>query len=131
MSTRVSQMQVLRQERHPLVALTTLAFVLRLCLVILATALSPNAASAAGLTSLCQPSGQQENLAGLHDPLSCQCGPVCAHGCALGPCLVGETPAFTLKTVSASIALPRAAQDDPKSNADRIDSIRAPPQSLI
>ena len=131
MSPRLTQMQLLRRERHPLVALATLAFALRLCLVILASALSPDAAAAAGLTSLCQPSGQQEHIAGLHDPLSCQCGPVCAHGCTLGSCLAGKTAEFALDESVSTGNLSELVQDDPKSNAGRIASIRAPPNALI
>ena len=56
MTSRLTHMQVLRQERRPLVALASLAFVMRLCVLVLASALTPQTAAAAGLTSLCQPS---------------------------------------------------------------------------
>ncbi|WP_298959017.1 hypothetical protein [uncultured Roseibium sp.] len=131
MSSRVSQLQVLRQERHPLVAFAALAFVMRLCITVLATALSPNAAAAAGFTSLCQPSGQHENLAGQHDALSCQCGPVCAHGCALGPCLAGNACLPQPIQASGTPGWVQAYQDSWKSDVGRFNSIRAPPVSLI
>ncbi len=131
MSTRASHLQFLRRERHPLVAFTTLAFVMRLCAVILATALSPESAAAAGLTSLCQPSGQQQSQTGQHDPLSCQCGPVCAHGCTLGPCLAGDVSSAALNTVRTEPARPENFRDDAKAHTVRKEPIRGPPSSLV
>lgn len=124
-------MQLVRQERHPLVALTALAFVMHLFLVVVATAVSPEAAAASGLTSLCQSSGQQETLPGPHDPLACQCGPVCAHGCTLQPCLAGCIP-VQLPQVSHDDKLNAVAvQGEVLSHALRTTAIRAPPRSLI
>ncbi|MES0880029.1 hypothetical protein [Roseibium sp. SCP14] len=131
MALRRTHLQILRQERHPLVAFAALAFSLRLCIVVFVTALSPEAAGAAGLTSLCQPSGQEQSYSGSHDVLACQCGPVCAHGCALGPCLAG------ISSVSSMFGLvpgvPSEGADQPFCVADKggIAPIRGPPSFLI
>ncbi|WP_297585876.1 hypothetical protein [Roseibium sp.] len=124
-------MQILRRERHPLVAFATLAFSLRLCLVVLATALSPEAAAAAGLSSLCQPSSQEQTYSGSHDLLACQCGLLCAHGCALGPCLSGISSVTSF--VEPGQVTPLAVTDQPICVADRgrTTPIRGPPTTLI
>ncbi|MCK7610879.1 hypothetical protein [Roseibium sediminicola] len=127
MTSRLTHLQVLRQERRPLVALASLAFVMRLCLLVLASALTPHTAAAAGLTSLCQPSALEQGLPSSHDPLSCKCGPVCAHGCALGPCLAPKTIALEQ---SKATAIARPVWTDtvlPPSGHERTKAIRAPP----
>jgi len=127
----MTHLQVFRKERHPLVALTALAFVMRLCLLVLASALTPDAAAAAGLTSLCQPSGQEQNAPASHDPLTCQCGPVCAHGCALQACLAGSAPVLTLVEPASGPARTFAAQGVLHPLSRRAKAIRDPPFSLI
>ncbi|MCX2723709.1 hypothetical protein [Roseibium salinum] len=131
MNSRVTPMQLFRQERHPLVALTTLAFALQLCLVILATALSPEVAAASGLTSLCQSSDRTESLPGAHDPMTCQCGPVCSHGCSLPSCHAGNSPVQSLQVSLAGTANATAAQVAVRAHARQTAAIRAPPRSLI
>lgn len=129
MTSRLTSLQVLRQERRPLVALASLAFVMRLCLLVLASALTPQAANAAGLTSLCQPSALEQGVPSSHDPLSCQCGPVCAHGCALGPCLAPKTVALE-QSRTAATSLPVWTDTAlPLTGRERIKAIRAPPFS--
>lgn len=123
-------MQLLRQERHPLVAMAGLAFVLRLCLLVLASALSPQVAAADGLTALCQPSGIEQGLPAPHDPIHCQCAQACPHGCALGPCLAPQSQASSPENalqeiVDAAHQAPNALQSPDKTRA-----IRAPPVSL-
>ena len=130
MSSRITKLQRLRQERHPLVALATLAFAMRLVLLVLASALSPDAAVAAGLTSLCQPSGQEQSLPGPHNPLTCQCGPVCAHGCAIAPCLASTAPLPDRLLASAANPHFLTRQQAVLASARRTAAIRAPP-SLI
>ncbi|WP_299811339.1 hypothetical protein [uncultured Roseibium sp.] len=124
-------MQVFRKERHPLVTLTALAFAMRLGFFVLASALSPDAAAAAGLTSLCNSSSQQQFLPGAHDPATCQCGPVCAHGCSLKSGLSGSlhAPALTGSTIGGGQT--SAAQDGFRPFVSRFAAIRGPPLSLI
>ncbi|NKX62885.1 hypothetical protein HEP89_02165 [Labrenzia sp. 5N] len=130
MNARITKLQQLRQERHPLVALATLAFAMRLVLLVLASALTPDTAVAAGLTSLCQPSGQEQSLPGPHNPLTCQCGPVCAHGCAIAPCLASAfAPVNLSPEISATERVP-AGQQAVLAVPYRATAIRAPP-SLI
>lgn len=131
MTSRITSLQVLRQERRPLVALASLAFVMRLCLLVLASALTPQTAAAAGLTSLCQPSAQDQTLPSSHDPLTCQCGPVCAHGCALGPCLAGEAPAPILVHGPPAAAVKTVGGLTVHAGSDLARPIRAPPLFLI
>lgn len=130
MTVRPTRIALLRRERHPLVALTVLAVLVRLTLGVLAGALSPQAAAAAGLTSLCQPSGLSQSLPGSHDPATCQCGPLCAHGCAAAPApaasLLAEGPA--LVATGIVLAIPRSPTVLPRKVASR--AIRAPPLSL-
>ena len=130
MKARVTKLQQLRQERHPLVALAAFAFAMRLVLLVLASALSPDAAVAAGLTSLCQPSDQDQSLPGPHNPLTCQCGPVCAHGCAIAPCLASAVPHVDQPLASAeNLHLP-TRQTSVLPPAQRSSPIRAPPSSV-
>lgn len=129
MTPRITHMQLLRQERRPLVALASLAFVIRLCLLVLASALSPQAAASPGLASLCQPSALEQSLPSSHDPLACQCGPVCAHGCALGPCLAAEPSAEGLTPASLSVAAAFPQEVLVQGRRERTRSIRAPPVS--
>lgn len=125
-----THLQVFRQERHPLVALVLLAFTMRLCLVILATALLPDAAGAAGLTSLCQ-STSDRDFPQAHNAALCQCGPVCVHACALGPCLAGKEFA-PLRTADLSSPARFAAAPSVFLSGDHhFSAIRAPPRSLI
>ncbi|WP_157739112.1 hypothetical protein [Labrenzia sp. VG12] len=124
-------MQLLRQERHPLVALAGTAFVLRLCLLVLASALSPQMAAADGLTSLCQPSGLEQGLPAPHDPIHCQCAQACPHGCAMGPCLAPQAQATgpsraVQESVEATRQGPSALRYPEKTRA-----IRGPPVSRI
>jgi len=129
MTSRLNYLQVLRQERRPLVALASLAFVMRLCLLVLASALTPQVAAAAGLTSLCQPSALEQGLPSAHDPLSCQCGPVCAHGCTLGPCLHTATPVQETLRATATVPAFRVNSVLRFPGSERIKAIRAPPFS--
>ncbi len=131
MTSRMTRLQMLRQERRPLVALTALAFAMRLALLILASALTPDAAAAAGLTSLCQSSKLEQNLPAGHDPLSCHCGPVCAHGCALGPCLSAETSETDNLPLAATAKLAVTLEAAPRPFAGHATAIRGPPVSLI
>ncbi|MEM8701868.1 MAG: hypothetical protein AAGF82_08585 [Pseudomonadota bacterium] len=130
MALRGEHLNVLRRERHPLVALATLAFTLRLCLVVLASALAPEFAAATGLTKLCQTSDQQHALV-FHDPAVCQCGPACVHGCSLAPGAQGGTFAMTEIGLAANGALREAAGGSRDAHSGRITAIRAPPSSLI
>ncbi|GAB4516084.1 MAG: hypothetical protein Tsb0019_15230 [Roseibium sp.] len=132
MIKRRSRLHMLRQERHPLVALTALAFATRLCLLVLASALTPDAAAAAGLTGLCQPSGQEQSVPSAHDTLACQCGPVCAHGCGLGSCLAARDghPEHTALAGGSRITR-HALHHAPASHRLGAQAIRAPPLSLI
>jgi len=130
MAKRLTHLQLLRQERRPLVALAGLAFALRLCLLVLASALSPQLAAADGLTSLCQPSVEQ-GLPAPHDPLHCQCALTCPHGCSLGPCLAPQHAATGpanagRPTVEAGRHVPVSLRFPEKTQA-----IRAPPAFLI
>lgn len=127
---RITHMQVLRQERRPLVALAGLAFVMRLCLLILASALTPQAANAAGLSSLCQPSVLEQGQPSSHDPLVCQCGPVCAHGCALGPCLAASHDIEGHPAPSAAPVGDTRHAPLPLPGRERTRAIRAPPSVL-
>ncbi|WP_422039840.1 hypothetical protein [Roseibium sp.] len=127
---RGENLQLLRRERHPLVALATLAFTLRLCLVILASALAPEFAAATGLTKLCQTSGEQHSLA-FHDPAVCQCGPACVHGCSLAPAVPAGTAALSGNGLAANGAFPEAGRDTRTALSGRVTAIRAPPSSLI
>ncbi|MEE4010761.1 hypothetical protein V1T76_01800 [Roseibium sp. FZY0029] len=110
-------------------ALVGLAFAMRLVLLVLASALSPDAAVAAGLTSLCQPSGQEQSLPGPHNPLTCQCGPVCAHGCAIAPCLASAVPHLNEPLASTGKPDLPARQAAALALAQRSSPIRAPPSS--
>lgn len=123
-------MQMLRMERHPLVALTTLAFVVRLCLLVLASALTAEAAAASGLTSLCQPSGLEQSQSAGHDLLSCHCGPVCVHGCALAPALAAASPEHDVRTLPAVSFELAGAHKTVRRRDGRAAAIRAPPVSL-
>ncbi|WP_269583428.1 hypothetical protein [Roseibium sp. Sym1] len=129
MTPRITHMQLLRQERSPLVALAGLAFVMRLCLLVLASALSPQTAASAGLTSLCQPSALEQGVPASHDPLACQCGPICAHGCALGPCLAADPSAEGRTPASQSVAAAVPQGSPVQRGLDRTRAIRAPPLS--
>jgi hypothetical protein len=132
MTAHLSRLHMLRQERHPLVALTALGFAMRLCLLVLASALTPDAAVAAGLTSLCQPSGQEQSGPAAHDPLACQCGPVCAHGCAFGACLADRLDHPNLAALTGASEKIRPAPT--RAGAPHrlgAQAIRAPPHSLI
>ncbi|KZM51487.1 hypothetical protein [Labrenzia sp. OB1] len=124
-------MQVFRKERHPLVTLTALAFAMRLGFFVLASALSPDAAAAAGLTSLCNSSGQQQFLPGAHDPATCQCGPVCAHGCSLKTDLSGGAHAPLLTGSANGTGETSVARDGLRPFLGRLAAIRGPPLSLI
>jgi len=130
MNPRRSRLQALRQERHPLVALAALAFTVRLCLVVLATALLPHGGAAAGWASLCQPSGQQD-VPQSHNALFCHCGATCAHGCGLAPGLSGFPPVPAPDVASAVKIRPSEGQDCPLPSATGRLSIRAPPHALI
>ncbi|MEP1931632.1 MAG: hypothetical protein ABJQ71_16705 [Roseibium sp.] len=124
-------MQVLRHERSALGSLAALAFVLRLSLVVLGTALSPHTAVADGLVSLCQPSGQENSIPAAHDPAICQCGPICVHGCALGPSLASTNAVPSVRLPLPTVAF---AYGEPIAVVAAIDgnkSIRAPPYPLI
>ncbi|MET1414113.1 hypothetical protein ABVF61_17705 [Roseibium sp. HPY-6] len=130
MAIQASRLHLLRRERHPLVAMAMVAFTLRLCLGILATALSPEVAAANGLTSLCHSSSPALGFAA-HDPATCQCGPVCAHGCATGTCLSAAAPSFSPNALPAE-SLPAKVNRDAKLSPSRnVAPIRAPPVSLI
>ncbi|WP_428644448.1 hypothetical protein [Roseibium sp.] len=132
MAARVTGLHMLRRERHPLVVLTALAFAMRLVLLVLAGALTPEAASAAGLVSLCQPSKHLQSApAGQHDPLACQCGPVCAHGCTLGPCLAGAVSNPDQPDLPTEDRLSGTGQATVHPLAGRVTAIRGPPASLI
>jgi len=131
MEKRLTQLQLLRQERRPLVALAGLAFTLRLCLLVLASALSPQAAAADGLTSLCQTSSAGHGVPAPHDPLHCQCTLNCPHGCKLGPGLSALTTPPELSAMDIAAAEPHTGSQDTRLLRDRIAAIRAPPVSLI
>ncbi|MHA7774080.1 hypothetical protein [Roseibium sp. M-1] len=130
MKQGLTRLQLLRQERHPLVALAMLAFVVRLGLLVLAGALTPDASFAAGLSGLCEPSKQAQPLSASHDPLSCHCGPVCAHGCATAPCMASHAAlAIQHRDHANSFAAPATFQSAlPRPAQTR--AIRAPPVSL-
>lgn len=130
MALRGENLNLLRRERHPLVALATLAFTLRLCLVILASALAPELAAANGLTKICQTSEQQHTLA-FHDPAICQCGPACIHGCSLAPATPSGISALSGTGLAASGALRRAGREIRNAQPGRATAIRAPPLPLI
>jgi len=132
MFARRTRLHMLRQERHPLVALTALAFAVRLCLLVLASALTPEGAAAAGLTGLCQPSGLEQSGPAAHDPLACQCGTGCAHGCAFGACLA-DRAAHPNLAAFASASLKTCCAGDQATSLHRLGTrgIRAPPTSLI
>ncbi|WP_299480068.1 hypothetical protein [uncultured Roseibium sp.] len=130
MAIQASRLHLLRRERHPLVAMAMVAFTLRLCLGVLATALSPDVAAASGLTSLCQTSSAASGIAA-HDPALCQCGPVCAHGCATGSCLSPATPAYSASALPSDAMPAKAHRDFLPSASQRVAAIRAPPLSLI
>lgn len=130
MNARASNLQILRRERHPLVALATLAFTLRLCLLVLASALSAEAAAASGLTSLCQPSGLEQTQSAGHDLLTCHCGPVCAHGCTLAPAFAAASPEPRGRSFSGrSFDFPAAGVTF-RHESSRSAPIRAPPLAL-
>ncbi len=130
MAMRGENLNLLRRERHPLVALATLAFTLRLFLVILASALAPEFAAATGLTKLCQTSDQQHTLA-FHDPAVCQCGPACVHGCSLAPATPPGNSALPGTGLAASGILRTADHEVRNAQPGRVTAIRAPPLSLI
>ncbi|MEM5584385.1 hypothetical protein WNZ15_18115 [Roseibium sp. AS2] len=127
----MTRLQMLRQERHPLVALTAVAFAARLCLLILASALTPDAAVATGLTGLCQSSGLERTSPASHDPLTCQCGPVCSHGCVFGPGLLTLSAATNPDPFSGAGAEAAATTTTLHRQFERTRAIRAPPLSLI
>ncbi|POF34835.1 hypothetical protein [Roseibium marinum] len=131
MTARITPMQVFRKERHPLVTLTALAFAVRLGFFVLASALSPDAAVAAGLTSLCNSSSQQQIPPGAHDPATCQCGPVCAHGCFLQPGLAGSALAPALSGPAAGSGQAIVARRGIRPLFRQVTAIRGPPLSLI
>ncbi|WP_305984261.1 hypothetical protein [Roseibium sp. MMSF_3544] len=125
-------MQILRQERHPLVALATLAFSLRLCLVILATAFSADRAAASGLSDICRsPAGQEQSVPWSHDMLACQCGPVCSHGCAQGSALAGSLSAAPECAAGSGACLHDRDLSASDAAKDRVAPIRGPPSSVI
>jgi hypothetical protein len=130
MKPRLTRLQLLRQERHPLVALASFAFVVRLGFLILASALTPDPGLAAGLASLCQPTKQQHSLPGMHDPLACQCGPVCAHGCATVSCTTGTQVSGTPHQGHAEVFPAPARPQTVLSRTGRSAAIRAPPLAL-
>ncbi|WP_434053187.1 MAG: hypothetical protein RDA78_28860 [Roseibium sp.] len=130
MALRGENLQLIRRERHPLVALATLAFTLRLCLVILASALAPEFAAATGLTKLCQSSGQQQSLA-FHDPAVCQCGPACVHGCSIAPAAPTGLSVLSANDLAASGTFLEAGRETRTALSGRVTAIRAPPHSLI
>lgn len=81
MTDRPTLMQLLRQERHPLAILALLAVGLRVTVIMVGLALSPELAGS-GLGLICKPSiGEGERFPGspTHDPAHCICGTSCAH----------------------------------------------------
>lgn len=123
-------MEALRRERHPLVALAAVAFCVRLCLVILATALLPDGGAAAGWASLCQPSSQQD-VPQSHNTLVCQCGTTCAHGCGLTPGLCGATPPPEPALMACGPKIRAGGTEVHHTLSPGSLTIRAPPSTLI
>lgn len=81
MTDRPTLMQLLRQERHPLAILAALALGLRVTVIMVGLALSPEVAGS-GLGLICQPSaseGETVPSSPIHDPAHCICGTSCAH----------------------------------------------------
>lgn len=132
MKTPRTALQILRQERSPLVVLTGLAFAVQLVLAVVWTGLAPLGSGAAPeLSSLCSPSGFDTSGALHHDPATCQCGPICSHGCGPGPL---PTQAFSIldhdrRLVIAGVDGSAGPAAFSASANDR--AIRAPPLSGI
>lgn len=83
MTDRPTLMQLLRQERHPLAILAALALAIRVTIIMVGLALSPEVAGS-GLGLICQPSiseGEALPSSPTHDPAHCICGTSCAHLC--------------------------------------------------
>lgn len=115
-----------------MVALTGLAFVIKLVLVVLGTALAPQGSGVAqDFASLCATSGSETSGSAAHDPALCQCGPICPHSCTTGPLLAHSS--FVPKPVPPIMKIGAA---DPAHNTAPFagannKAIRAPPHSVI
>lgn len=128
----MSIVEALRRERSPLVALTVIAFVLRLGLLMLGTALAPSGAIAGdSLTSLCQSAETDAAAGAIHDLSACHCGTTCPHGCAFGSCLSAANGVFKLSHLVAAPNLFRALENATVPLAANALSIRAPPLSRV
>ncbi|WP_346910413.1 hypothetical protein [uncultured Roseibium sp.] len=132
MSAPLTFFQTLRMERRPLALLAMLAVGLRVTVIMIGLALSPEVA-ASGLGILCQPSVEDDGSVpspAPHDPAHCICGPACIH---LG--LFTATPAVdavwkvAVRTLSAKLPLAADGWRDPAILREQAP-IRAPPISL-
>ncbi len=133
MSNSTTLLQAFRQERHPLAALAALGFAVRLCLIMLGTALSPEALAASGLGVYCQSSqdlGTERNSSASHIGFVCACGPGCVHSCPTP--IIGDVDADWRKDTANYTVVPQAVFSD-RMETDRsynCRAIRAPPAGL-
>ncbi len=128
MEWRMSTLRILRQERTPLVALTGLAFAVRLILITLGTALAPTGSIAGdGLASLCLTTDLDPSTQGAHDPITCTCATSCPHGCAAGPCLAPAQIERLSANDPIGLNTPHHAQRAPHLSIGKSGPIRAPP----
>ncbi|WP_428527870.1 hypothetical protein [Roseibium sp.] len=124
----MSTLRILRQERTPLVALTALAFAVRLILITLGTALAPTGSIAGdGLASLCLTADVDPSTQGAHDPITCTCATSCPHGCAAGPCLAPAQIERLSANDPIGLNTPHHAQRAPQFPFGKSGPIRAPP----
>ena len=133
MSAPMTFFQTLRMERRPLAFLAILAVGLRVTVIMIGLALSPEVA-ASGLGILCQPSVQDGDslpVPATHDPAHCICGPACIHfGHFAATPAVDAVWKVAVRAQSGTLPLPADGWRDPAILREQTP-IRAPPVSLI
>jgi len=132
MSAPMTFFQTLRMERRPLAVLAMLAVGLRVTVIMIGLALSPEVA-ASGLGILCQPSVEDSGgppAPASHDPAHCICGPACIH---FGQFSAAPAADAAWKAAagmqSGKLPLPADRWQDPAILREQTP-IRAPPLSL-
>ena len=132
MSAPMTFFQTLRMERRPLALLAMLAVGLRVTVIMIGLALSPEVA-ASGLGILCQPSVQDDGSLpspAPHDPAHCICGPACIHlGQFTATPAVDAVWKVAAQTQSGKLPLPASGWHTPAILREQTP-IRAPPLSL-
>lgn len=132
MIRRPTFLQALRQERHPLALLAMLAVSVRVSIIMIGLALSPEAA-AAGVGIICQTPIQNSATGSpvVHDPAHCICGSVCIHTGHFAATADTYVPWQPDNISQAGSVLPVLNANQTLSAPRNQAAIRAPPHSLI